>query len=91
MAAKGNRGLLAVAALVAVAALGPTAWILTAELTAPKTVVGEGLVPVPADTGGPFALIDQTGRPVTEAALRGDYALVYFGCSVVGQMSGQKL
>lgn len=81
MAAKGNRGLLAVAALVAVAALGATAWILIAEFTAPKTLVGEGLVPVPADTGGPFALIDHDGRPVTEAALKGEHALLYFGYS----------
>lgn len=31
------------------------------------------------DIGGPFALTDQEGRPVTDADLRGRYALVYFG------------
>ncbi len=29
--------------------------------------------------GGPFALVDQNGRPVTDRDLRGRYLLVYFG------------
>ncbi len=29
--------------------------------------------------GGPFRLIDQTGQPVTEAAFRGRFMLIYFG------------
>ena len=29
--------------------------------------------------GGPFALVDQEGRPFTEQNLRGSWALLYFG------------
>lgn len=29
--------------------------------------------------GGPFSLVDQDGRPVTDADFRGEYMLVYFG------------
>ncbi|HEU0045497.1 SCO family protein [Sphingomonas sp.] len=32
-----------------------------------------------ARIGGPFKLIDQNGRPFTDADLRGRYAVVYFG------------
>ena len=34
-----------------------------------------------AAIGGPFNLIDQTGRPFDEARLQGKYRLVYFGYS----------
>lgn len=29
--------------------------------------------------GGPFALVDQEGRPFTEQNLRGSWSLLYFG------------
>ena len=32
-----------------------------------------------ASIGGPFALVDSAGRPVTDHAFRGKYMLVYFG------------
>lgn len=32
-----------------------------------------------ADVGGPFSLVDQTGRPVTEKVLNGQWNLVFFG------------
>jgi protein SCO1 len=32
-----------------------------------------------AKMGGAFTLVDQNGRPTTQAALKGRYALVYFG------------
>lgn len=32
-----------------------------------------------AAIGGPFAVIDQNGKPFTDADLKGRYALVYFG------------
>lgn len=34
---------------------------------------------VPVDIGGPFTLVDQTGRTVTDADIRGRPALVFFG------------
>ena len=34
-----------------------------------------------ADVGGPFRLIDHTGKTVTEADFRGRYMLIYFGYS----------
>lgn len=35
--------------------------------------------PFPLDIGGDFALVDHTGRPVTEADYRGRFMLVFFG------------
>ncbi|MCE3288222.1 MAG: hypothetical protein K0R83_234 [Caulobacter sp.] len=32
-----------------------------------------------ADVGGPFSLVDQTGRPATEKVLNGQWNLVFFG------------
>ena len=32
-----------------------------------------------ARVGGPFELVDQTGRPVTEAVLKGKWSVVFFG------------
>ena len=34
-----------------------------------------------AAIGGPFSLVDQDGRPFSDAQLKGHYALVYFGYS----------
>lgn len=34
-----------------------------------------------AAIGGPFALVDQNGRRVTDEDLRGGFMLVYFGCT----------
>ncbi|EJL27789.1 SCO1/SenC/PrrC protein [Caulobacter sp. AP07] len=35
--------------------------------------------PPPAAVGGPFSLVDQDGRPTTEAALKGQWNAVFFG------------
>ena len=35
--------------------------------------------PLPLDLGGPFALVDHTGRAVSDADFRGSYMLVFFG------------
>lgn len=32
-----------------------------------------------ADIGGPFELVDQEGRPFTDAQLKGRFSLLYFG------------
>jgi protein SCO1/2 len=44
-------------------------------------ISGRGPVPMvqPAAVGGPFRLVDQTGAEVTEAALKGQPSLVFFG------------
>ncbi|MFL5297345.1 MAG: SCO family protein [Phenylobacterium sp.] len=44
--------------------------------------VRHGVLDPPAQTaaiGGPFHLVDQAGRPVTEAALKGKWSAVFFG------------
>lgn len=59
--------------LACVAALALGAWLWTRPAgTPPAPLAGSSI-------GGPFALTDQNGRAVTDATLRGNYALVYFG------------
>ena len=44
--------------------------------------IGVGAVRTPASAdvvGGPFQLVDQTGRPVDEKALKGRWSVVFFG------------
>jgi cytochrome oxidase Cu insertion factor (SCO1/SenC/PrrC family) len=43
--------------------------------------LGRSVITGQADIGGPFKLIDHTGKPVTEADFRGRYMLIYFGYS----------
>ncbi len=43
--------------------------------------LGRSVITGQADIGGPFKLIDHTGKPVTEADFRGRYLLIYFGYS----------
>lgn len=43
------------------------------EMWSPQATVGK------AQVGGPFTLVDATGRTVTDADFRGRYMLVYFG------------
>jgi protein SCO1/2 len=43
--------------------------------------LGKAVVTGQADVGGPFKLIDQTGKTVTDADYRGRYMLIYFGYS----------
>ena len=43
--------------------------------------LGRSIVTGQADVGGPFKLIDQTGKTVTDADYRGRYMLIYFGYS----------
>ncbi|MDX1484810.1 MAG: SCO family protein [Alphaproteobacteria bacterium] len=40
---------------------------------------GAVMVTAEADIGGPFSLVDHTGRRVTDADFRGRYMLIYFG------------
>ncbi len=43
--------------------------------------LGRSVVTGRADVGGPFQLIDHTGKPVSDADFRGRYMLIYFGYS----------
>ena len=52
-------------------------WRATENMPAPGRVVSEGQ----AQIGGPFELIDQNGKAVSNAEFRGRYELIYFGYS----------
>jgi protein SCO1/2 len=69
------RSRLLVAALVslAVVSAGLAAVLVQSTGETPVTETGRALI------GGPFTLVDHTGRRVTEADFRGRYMLVYFG------------
>ena len=43
--------------------------------------LGKTVITGRADVGGPFRLIDHTGKQVTDADFRGRYMLIYFGYS----------
>lgn len=73
----GRRLLLAGATIAVVA---PSGWLLADRWLgpAPRQPVQVAL-PAGVSLGGPFSLIDETGRRVTEATFRGRFMLVYFG------------
>jgi protein SCO1 len=50
-----------------------------AQTGAAPDSAAEGAEPFPADIGGAFELVDQTGKTVTDADFRGRYMLVFFG------------
>lgn len=73
-----------VAALaVVLGLLGQTLWELNRAPTSQAT--GTPLI------GGPFALVDQDGRPRTDADFRGRNMLVYFGYSFCPDVCGTEL
>ena len=43
--------------------------------------LGKTVITGQADVGGPFKLVDQSGKTVTDADYRGRYMLIYFGYS----------
>jgi protein SCO1/2 len=75
--AKGSR-LAATAAVLVVVALGLVAvvgWFDPFAPPRPTDTAGQGTVAI----GGPFTLVDQDGRTVSDTDLRGRYLLIYFG------------
>jgi protein SCO1/2 len=60
--------------------LGAIAAILLASKDGPLSIVDRGSVGTPA-IGGPFQLVDQTGKTVSDADYRGRFMLIYFGYS----------
>lgn len=62
--------------LIAAIAAGLGSWMWLRQ-DAPRTQ-GGGLAPI-AGIGGPFAMVDQKGRPFTEAALAGKPTAMFFG------------
>lgn len=74
--------------LACVAALALGGWLWTRPTaTPPAPLAGSNI-------GGAFALTDQNGRAVTDATLKGKYALIYFGytfCPDVCPLDMQRL
>lgn len=63
--------------LIALVAIGWGALWLRQEASAP--LLGGVSVPGGVSVGGPFTLVDDHGRTVTDASYRGRWMLVYFG------------
>jgi len=72
----GSRWLLAAILLAAIVVVG-TAAFLAFELRHGPRGVARSLLG--SAVGGPFRLVDQNGRPVSDTDLRGKWLLVYFG------------
>ena len=70
------RFLLIAALLAGLAVLGTGGFLVLALRDHPRGVAGTALA---GAIGGPFRLTDQLGKTVTEADLKGKWALVYFG------------
>ena len=67
------------AALAAVATAAIIFWYqLTQVAVAPSQDALVGFQPL-VEVGGPFDLIDHTGKPVTDADYRGEFLLIFFG------------
>jgi protein SCO1/2 len=70
------RFLLIAAILAGLVILGTGAFLALALREGPRGVAGTALA---SAIGGPFQLVDQSGRTVTDADLKGKWSLVYFG------------
>jgi protein SCO1/2 len=74
-----TRALVVFLAGLAVLAFGLLAWLWTGRGPISPSEVGSTASSGAARIGGPFALIDQHGRPRSDRDFRGRYLLIYFG------------
>ena len=77
MSIPGRRTILAALSIV-LAATVAGAWFLT-RARAPGSSAEIGKAAQALSIGGPFSLVDQTGKPVTDKDFRGKFLLVFFG------------
>jgi protein SCO1 len=70
------RFLLIAAILAGLVILGTGAFLALALRDTPRGVAGTALA---SAIGGPFQLVDQNGKTVTDADLKGRWSLIYFG------------
>ena len=68
-----SRGFLVILAVLALA------FAVITGLAVQKGVLGGGAAQQTAAIGGPFHLLDQTGRPVDDGVLQGKWSAVFFG------------
>jgi len=75
--ARGSPRFLLIAGILAgLVILGTGAFLALALREGPRGVAGTALA---SAIGGPFQLVDQNGKTVTDADLKGKWSLVYFG------------
>lgn len=65
--------------LAALAAIAVASWVAWSWITPDGAKAPGGVLQAEMDIGGPFQLIDQHGKPVTDKTFRGQYMLIYFG------------
>ena len=68
--------MLAALAVIAVASWVTWSWIAT---DGHSSGAQDGAMRVEVDIGGPFELVDHTGKTVTDQSFHGQYVLLYFG------------